>query len=43
MIAVWYYYTAYLFGYNDEILSSPKTARLYRMTQKQVEETMSEC
>ncbi|KAA6343590.1 hypothetical protein EZS27_008733 [termite gut metagenome] len=37
------YYTAYLFGYNDEILSSPKTARLYRMTQKQVEEIMSEC
>ncbi|KAA6311900.1 hypothetical protein EZS27_037065, partial [termite gut metagenome] len=37
------YYTAYLFGYNDEILSSSKTARLYRITQKQVEEIMSEC
>ncbi|KAA6322757.1 hypothetical protein EZS27_027731 [termite gut metagenome] len=37
------YYTVYLFGYNDEILFSPKTARLYRITQKQVEEIMSEC
>ncbi|KAA6335621.1 hypothetical protein EZS27_016163 [termite gut metagenome] len=37
------YYTAYLFGYNDEILSSPKTARLYGITQKQLEEIMSEC
>jgi hypothetical protein len=38
------YYTAYIFGCNGEILSFPgKTARVYCISQKQLEEMMSEC
>jgi hypothetical protein len=38
------YYTAYIFGCNGEILSFPgKTARVYCVSKKQLEEIMSEC
>jgi hypothetical protein len=38
------YYTAHIFGYNGEILSVPnQVARVYSITQKQLEDIMSEC
>jgi len=38
------YYTAYLFGCNGEILSFPgKTARVYGVSQSELNEIMSEC
>jgi hypothetical protein len=38
------YYTAHVFGYNGEILSNPnQVARVYSVTQKQLEDIMSEC
>jgi hypothetical protein len=38
------YYTAHVFGYNGEILSVPnQVARVYSVTQKQLEDIMSEC
>jgi hypothetical protein len=38
------YYTAYVFGYNGEILSVPnQVARVYCISQKQLDEILSEC
>jgi hypothetical protein len=38
------YYTAHIFGCNGEILSQPgKTARVYSLSKKQLNEIMSEC
>ena len=38
------YYTSHIFGFNGEILSQPgKTARVYCISRKQLDEIMSEC
>jgi len=38
------YYTPYIFGYNGEVSAlQGKTARIYRISQKQLKEIMSEC
>lgn len=36
-------YTAYIYGANNEILEIKKTARLYRITRKQIDEIMLHC